>query len=215
MPNLRELAVSDDPETWRNAGFTVSDEGVCVIGTVRLRIAPVEHRKGVHAWAFDGDVGGDIDGVPTAVVDPGDVPEPSEHPNGATLIDHLVMATPDLDRTVSALEAAGFDVRRTRDTDTYGAPMRQVFFRAGEVILELIGSPETKGEGRSGFFGIAVNVRDLDATAAFVGESLGRIKEAVQPGRRIATLHDRDVGTAIAFMTPGRHSIALIDEGVK
>lgn len=205
MPNLRELAVSDDPETWRTAGFTVSDDGVCVIGTVRLRIAPVEHRKGVHAWAFDGDVGGDIDGVPTAVVDPGDVPEPGEHANGATLIDHLVMATPDLDRTIGALEAAGFAVRRTRDTDTYGAPMRQVFFRTGEVILELIGPQEKQGDGRSGFFGIAVNVRDLDGLKAQLGDLIGTPKDAVQPGRRITTLHMKEQGltTAIAFMSEG------------
>ncbi|HYD10763.1 MAG TPA: VOC family protein [Acidimicrobiales bacterium] len=205
MPNLRELAVSDDPETWRTAGFTVDDDGVCTIGTVRLRIAPTEHRKGVHAWAFGGDVGGDVDGVPTAVVDPGDVPEPVEHPNGATLIDHVVMATPDLDRTIAALEGAGLAVRRTRDTDTYGAPMRQVFFRAGEVIIELIGPQEKQGDGRSGFFGIAVNVRDLDGLKEQLGDLIGTPKDAVQPGRRITTLHMKEQGltTAIAFMSEG------------
>ena len=205
MPNLRELAVSDDPATWRAAGFTVADDGECVIGTVRLRLQPLPDRKGVHAWAFDGDVGGDVDGLPTAVVDPGDVPEMPEHPNGATLIDHLVLATPDIERTKAAIEQAGFDVRRVRDSDTYGSPMRQVFFRAGEVILELIGPQERMGDGRSGFFGIAVNVRDLDATKALLGDSLGNPKDAVQPGRRIATLRHKELGstTAVAFMSEG------------
>jgi len=206
VPNLRELAVSDDPDTWRAAGFAVSDDGECVIGTVRLRLAPVEGRRGIHAWAFDGDVGGDVDGLPTGVVDPGDVPDkPVEHPNGATLIDHLVLATPDLERTKAAIEQAGFDVRRVRDSDTYGSPMRQVFFRAGEVILELIGPQEKAGDGRSGFFGIAVNVRDLDATKSMLGDHLGNPKDAVQPGRRIATLRNKELGstTAVAFMSEG------------
>jgi hypothetical protein len=205
VPILRELSISDDPKVWRAAGFAVDDDGRCVIGTVALKIAPTEHRKGVHAWGLEGaTTDGDIDGVETTAVS-GAASSNGEHPNGATLIDHLVMATPDLDRTVSALEAAGFEVRRTRDAGTYGAPMRQVFFRAGEVILELIGSPETKGEGRSGFFGIAVNVRDLDALKADMGDLLGTPKDAVQPGRRITTLHMKEQGltTAIAFMSEG------------
>ena len=35
-------------------------------------------------------------------------------------------------------------------SDTYGAPMKQVFFRLGEVILELIGQPGSTGEGAPG-----------------------------------------------------------------
>lgn len=205
MPILRELSVSDDPATWRTAGFTVDDDGRCVIGTVVLRIAPTEGRKGVHAWGIEGAAtDGDIDGLDTTAVT-GDAPPVGEHANGAMLIDHLVMATPDLDRTIAALEAAGFEVRRTRDTDTYGAPMRQVFFRAGEVILELIGPQEKQGDGRSGFFGIAVNVKDLDGLKADLGDLIGTPKDAVQPGRRITTLHMKEQGltTAIAFMSEG------------
>jgi hypothetical protein len=197
--------VSDDPATWRTAGFSVDDDGRCVIGTVVLRIAPAEHRKGLHAWGIEGAaIDGDIDGLETTAVT-GAAPATGEHPNGATLIDHLVMATPDLDRTIKALDAAGFEVRRTRDTDTYGAPMRQVFFRAGEVILELIGPQEKQGDGRSGFFGIAVNVRDLDRLKADMGDLIGTPKDAVQPGRRITTLHMKEQGltTAIAFMSEG------------
>jgi hypothetical protein len=82
--------------------------------------------------------------------------------------------------------------------------MRQVFFRMGEVILELIGQIDSAGEGAPGFFGIAVTVDDLDGLAADLGEHLGNIKDAVQDGRRIATLRHREVGMSVAtaFMSP-------------
>jgi hypothetical protein len=85
--------------------------------------------------------------------------------------------------------------------------MQQVFFRAGEVILELVGPVEPKGDGPAGFYGIAVNVADLDATKATLGDRVTDPKDAVQPGRRIATLKTRDLGiaTAIAFMSDGAH----------
>src|SRR6185436_4145406 len=125
-------------------------------------------------------------------------------PNGSQHIDHVVLLTPNLARTVEALASIGLTPRGERDSDTYGAPMRQVFFRMGEVILELIGQIDSAGEGSPGFFGIAVTVDDLDALATQLGERLGEAKEAVQEGRRIATLRHREVGMSVAtaFMTP-------------
>ena len=209
MPTLVELTVADEPDTWRDAGFNVDDDGQCVIGHVRVWLRPREDEKGVVGWALDGAPEVDaIDGLPTTVPAQ-DPPDAWDHPNGSTLIDHVVLSSPDIPRTRGALEEAGFDVRRVRDTESYGSAMQQVFFRAGEVILELVGPPEaneSRGVDRpAGFFGLAVNVRDIDATKALLGERLGDPKDAVQPGRRIATLRSKDLGitTAIAFMSEG------------
>ncbi len=60
--------------------------------------------------------------------------------------------------------------------------MRQVFFRLGEVILELIGQIDSAGEGAPGFFGLAITVDDLDALGSLLGEHLGQAKDAVQDG---------------------------------
>jgi hypothetical protein len=124
------------------------------------------------------------------------------------ILDHAVLATPDVDRTVRALRHWGVEPRRERKGGTYGTPMRQVFFRLGEVILELIGpgQPDDDHRGRPArFFGLAFTVTDLDATKALLGDRLGDIKDAVQPGRRIVTLRHRDLGlsTAVAFMSAG------------
>jgi hypothetical protein len=205
---IDEILVGDPPEAWEAAGFHVDPDGTCRIGTVRVRLVGRDSGKRILGWSLRGVPegaldGGSLGGLPTTAskADPAD---PAEHEIGATHIDHIVLISPDLFRTAGAIEAIGVEQRGQRDTDTYGAPMRQVFFRMGEVIVELIGSPDAAGEGDPGFFGLAITVRDLDAQAARLGEHLGSIKDAVQEGRRIATLRHRELGMSVAtaLMTP-------------
>lgn len=205
---IDEIAVGDPPDAWRAAGFTVDGSGTCRIGTVRVRLVGRERGKRILGWslrgAHDGSLaGGSLDGLPTTPSTAAPV-EPDQHRNGSTHIDHVVLLSPDLARTGAALEAIGLRPRGERDTDTYGAPMRQIFYRLGEVILELVGAPDSPGEGDPGFFGLAITVKDLDATASLLGDHLGTPKDAVQEGRRIATLRHRDLGMSVAtaFMSP-------------
>jgi hypothetical protein len=205
---IDEITVADPPEAWAAAGFTVDPDGVCRIGSVRVRLVGRDHGKRIIGWSLrglpDGALAdGSLGGLPTTASDAPPA-EPAEHDIGATYIDHLVLLSPDLHRTAAAIEAIGVEQRGERDTDTYGPPMRQVFFRMGEVIIELIGSPETVGEGDPGYFGLAHTVSDLDGLAVRLGDKLGSIKDAVQPGRRIATLRHRDLGMSVAtaLMTP-------------
>jgi hypothetical protein len=204
---IDEITIADSPESWRSAGFTVDGDGVARVGQVRLRMVGREAGRRIVGWSLADVVLADglLDGLPTAASDgtPASA-APDRHDNGATLIDHVVVATPDLARTTAALEGAGINLRGTRDSDTYGAPMRQCFFRLGEVILEVIGPPDPAGDGPAVFYGLAFTVDDLDATKALLGDDLGTPKDAVQPGRRIATLRHKQVGTSVAtaFMSP-------------
>jgi hypothetical protein len=200
---LLALAVADEPARWREAGFAVDDGGRCRLGDVDVVLAPGDDR-GVRAWAVEG-VEGPVDGLPR-LDDPLPVAEgDAPHPNGTVAVDHLVVVTPDLDRTVAALGGVGLGPRRTREGKAGGHPVRQVFFRLGAPVLEVVGPPEAGGDGPARFFGLALTVADLDATAAFLGDRLGRPRDAVQPGRRIATLR-RSAGctTALAFLSPDR-----------
>lgn len=205
-PTIDELLVADDPDAWRAVGFTVDPDGVCRIGSVRVRLDPGAGRKGVRAWSLREvpDIGdGGVDGLPTT---PSDAPpaEPAQHEIGARLIDHVVVITPDLARTIDAVERTGLDLRRTRESDTYGAPMRQAFFRMGEVILEVVGPAEPQPDGGPArFYGLALTLDDLDGAKARLGERIGTPKPAVQPGRRICTIRpDTGVRTAVALMSP-------------
>jgi hypothetical protein len=198
-----ELVVADEPPRWRDAGFTV-EGAIAALGAVRARLdgAPDRGSRGITSWALRGAPAvapdGTIDGLPTGGSERAPV-APGTHANGTIEIDHIVVATPDWPRTIAAFERTGFELRRERDAGR----MRQGFFRAGPVVLEIVGGHEVTGDGPATFFGLALNVADLDATKDFYGELLSDPKPAVQPGRRIATLRHRDAGlsTAIAFMS--------------
>lgn len=199
MPELVALEVADPPELWSELGFTVAGSVADVAGVAYVLGAA---GRGVTAWAVDGLTDKDADGLPIAAPLPFEAP-PSTHANGVIDLDHLVISTPNLGRTIERFEAVGLELRRTRDAGR----VQQAFFKVGDVVLEVIGPPQPSGEGPARFWGLAWTVADLDATAAFYGERLHPAKEAVQPGRRIATL-DKAAGssTAHAFMSPARHA---------
>jgi hypothetical protein len=207
-PTINVIVIADPPEAWAGAGFTVDADGTCVVGHVRLQLVGRDgDRKRIQSWSLRGVPAGTetIDGLTTTS---SDEPMPSlvTHANGAELIDHLVIMSPDVDRTIAALNVAGLPTLRTRhvDPEQYGFEARQTFFRLGEVILELIGPNEPQGDGPAAFFGLAYTVTDIDALPALYGENLGRVKDAVQPGRRITTLRHKELGLSVAtaFMSP-------------
>jgi hypothetical protein len=206
-PTVDTIAVADDPAAWRAVGFDVDADGSCAIGTVVLRLAPATGGRGLRSWSVRGLASTELDGLPT---DPSDAPprEPAPaHPNGVVSIDHVVAFTSDRARTVAALERAGLDLRRLRDEPTPGGGGQQAFFRLGEVILEVIEyAPESDHpeDAPARFWGLALGVESLDPLAELLGERLSEPRDAVQPGRKIATLR-RSAGLAVplAFMTPG------------
>jgi hypothetical protein len=205
---IDEILIGDPPDAWQAAGFAVDDDGTCRVGTVRLRLVGREGGKRILGWSLRDApeariADGRLDGLPTTA-STSDPAEPGTHPNGATHVDHVVLLSPDMARTTAAIEALGVPQRGERETDSYGARMRQVFFRLGEVILEVVGQPDQVGEGDPGFFGLAITVQDLDAAASVLGAGLGDQKDAVQEGRRIATLRHRDLGMSVAtaLMSP-------------
>jgi hypothetical protein len=193
VPSIDSLEIADDPEVWAAAGFHL-DGSRCRVSRVTLELTGRGPRRGITGWTVGEEPPGEAAGA---------------HPNGVVRVDHVVMLTPALDRTVAELESQGFDLRRTREGPTPGGSTRQAFFRAGEPILEVVQAPEGSSvardpEGPARLWGLAFVVKDLDETARTLGALVGRPREAVQPGRRIATLRgEAALGPAIAFMSPG------------
>lgn len=126
-----------------------------------------------------------------------------EHANGALELDHIVLTTDSLDRTSTAVEAAwGLPQRRVRDTGS----VRQAFHRFADAdgargcIVEIV---ERRGMESTTLWGLVVNVADLDAAVAAGDGLVGEAKEAVQPGRRIATVR-REAGLPLAVALMSR-----------
>ena len=193
-PEIAALVLGDAPHLWQRLGFTVTGAGdEIVLGGMRLCLGA--DGEGIVGWSLRNLTSSDLDGLPaTPAADwP---PKPVEHPNTASAVDHVVALTPDFDRTVGKLRDAGLDYRRTREA---GGGARQAFFVLGSCLLEL-GGP---ADGDVRFWGLTLVVDDLDAAAERLGDKLGAVKDAVQPGRRIATLRpEAGVGLPVAFMSP-------------
>ncbi len=205
-PALSHLFVPGPAEAWEAAGFSLEGHRIR-LGPVALALSEEGDAGSASGWAFTEDVGTDsLDGIPTTTAaalaaPPGGV----RHPNGAVGLDHVVVATPDPVRTWSALESAGFELRRTRSATIAGRPGVQGFFWAGEVILEVVG-PEAPGEGPAAIWGLAATCEDLEESVAWLGpERCGRIRDAVQPGRRVATLRTRELGLALPMLLMSPH----------
>ena len=192
---LSALRIGDPPERWEELGFAVSD-GVCGLGSVSLVLGG--GGTGIDALAIDGLDHAEIDGLATDAPSPAAPDAP--HANGALAIDHFVVFSPDFDRTTHALAQAGITLSRIRNAGNF----RQGFRRLGPAILELVEAPGAP-PGPARFWGLVVIVEDLHVLARRLGDHLGEIKDAVQPGRHIATLRSSaGLGQAVAFMDPER-----------
>jgi hypothetical protein len=182
------IELGDAPAAWAALGFGPDDAGEVVLGEARLRLTG---RGGgilsVHAEGLTTDR---PDGLPLEQMRAAPAAAPTtSHPNGASAVDHVVALTGSLERTVAALTGAGLDLRRSTDG--------MAFLRLGPTILEVV----ERGGDPPRFWGLVVVVPELAGRGALVGAP----KDAVQPGRSIATVsRDAGLGTALALMTPRR-----------
>ena len=207
-PKVERLDVAGDPDTWRSLGLTVTDDGTIPLVGASIRIVPDDENgsAGIVGWALSGidtpanATSIDIDGLTTDVVDAA-APVYADHPLGASGLDHVVVMTADLERTSGAIaEATGCELKRIREVGT----MRQGFHRIGRggLIVELVERPDLP-DGPAGFWGLVLIVADIDAACDLIGAvRISPPKDAVQPGRRIATVRaDVGLGLPVALMT--------------
>lgn len=195
-PVLRGLRVGDDAADWESLGFTpVAD--VVHAGGVAIHLAGRgQGGGGITGWSVTG-LSSDV--LPVAPASPENGAAGLPHRNGVVAVDHVVAVTGDLDATMAALAVGGVQPRRVRAAP--GGDVRQAFYVLGTALLELVGPVE--GETSPRFWGITLVAADLDGLAGLLGDRLGTVRAAVQPGRRIATLR-REAGLSapLAFISP-------------
>jgi hypothetical protein len=178
------IVLGDPPDAWEALGFDVRN-GIVALGEERLQLTG--RGGGILEVTAPGLTADHPDDLPLRAAEApraagGTGPATSAHPNGAFAVDHVVVLTGSLDRTVAALQHAGLDLRR-RDGG-------MAFLRLGSYILEVV----ERGGDPARFWGLVVVVDDPGAVPG-----AGPAKNAVQPGRRIATV--KGLGTALAVMS--------------
>jgi hypothetical protein len=205
MTALAELRIAADPQAWSRIGLAVADDGTAQVGSVRLRFEDAGAEPGgVQAWGLDGlpeqhAAVADIDGLATFAA-PAPTGTPPSNPMHAVGFDHLIVSTSSLDRTCRVIgDVTGEQIKRIRDI---GA-IRQGFHRLGEAVIEVVESPKVTAPTAS-FGGLVINVADLDGLCARLGEDvISPAKDAVQPGRRIASIRQTvGLGLPVALMSP-------------
>ena len=194
IPRAAEIVVGDDPARWAALGFAVG-AGAVSVGGVRIILA--DGPPGLREVRLRGLRAERPDGLPLTGADGAAAGTDPLHPNRAQAVDHVVALTDDVERTSAALEAAGLPLRRIRRPPE--SPAVQAFHPAGTLVIEVV---EAAGQAPR-LWGLVIVVAGLEAVAEAAGDRLGPAKDAVQPGRRIATVR-REAGLSVplALMTP-------------
>ncbi len=197
---LRAILVGDEPAAWDDAGFTVVDSALRV-GTTIVVLDP-DLPSGIARADIDG-LDGDVDGLPIGPIEtPAGLPH--GHRNRVHGFDHLVAMSPSIQRTSTMLIDAGLELRRTRTFPAGDQTRRQDFFWLGDAILELVGVEDATSNEPASLWGLALECDNLDAAVVELADGIGPAKNAVQAGRRIATIRTRELGVSvpIALMSP-------------
>lgn len=208
MTTVAEFVIGGLTNPWAAIGIYFSSGGCANVGNTWLH-CDTQLPPGLHSWVLCDAPQSvkSIDGLVTTYVD--DVralntERISEVTNSFQLkivgVDHVVVNTPDLQRTSDALtRATGAPLKRVRDA---GNGVQQGFHRLGGVIVEIVSTPHTL-VGPAVFWGLVFVVDDLEAVFNHVGpDVLSPPKPAVQPGRSIATFRSAaQLGVPCALMT--------------
>jgi hypothetical protein len=206
LNSLRQLVVADDPSRWRALGLRgiTSHDGRwhLAAGEVTVTVDPEcpHGASGIVAWGLDHDVESVPDlGVRFVVADT----EVGAADRPLLGVDHVVLMTSSLEATCALIDMhLGAPLKRVREV---GNGVRQGFHRLGDVIVEVVETPEVP-PGPPRCWGLVFTVDDLDAlVSGWSDEVVSAPRPAVQPGRRIASLRrGAGLATAVAFMTPHR-----------
>ena len=198
MARITQLTVGGLPTAWSSLGFSF-DDSRCTFGDVAMRVDP-SREPGLVSWTLGGvAVMESPDGLETNFDDRVVNAASSSSIIDVRGIDHVVVMTNDLQRTTEAIaRVTGDPLKRVREA---GEGIRQGFHRLGSVVVEVVENPRVT---QTYLWGFVLTVANLDDVVAHMGpDVIGSPRDAVQPGRRIATIRSGvGLGVPVALITP-------------
>ena len=203
---LQRIVIGDDPDSWRSAGFSVLDNEM-VFGKTVVELAGTANGRGVLGWAIEG-VTSNIESI-TSIAPSGTTLAVEQrtgldNTNAVFAIDHVVIETGDLDRTVAAFTEVGIKERRQGQMTTSLGERRQSFLWAGRVIIEIVAPVTADPNVAMRVWGLALVSANLATTSHVLAENMSEPRNAVQPGRKIATIDTSalDISVPLVVMSP-------------
>ena len=184
--------------------FTAPDLEACGVRLARLNLRNTILASPAQALSLDPtDTGGvQIFMKPEAPVRP----SPALDAGAIVGLDHVVVHTTNPDRALAIYGAKlGLDLRLDRANETWG--VRQLFFRAGEAVVEFGASlKDPVSDQPDGFGGLAWRVADPDAAQARMaaaGFDVSEVRKGRKPGTRVFTVRDGPGGVPTLMIAQG------------
>lgn len=123
------------------------------------------------------------------------------------LLDHLVIATPDPERTAALYGARlGLDMKLDRTVAALGT--RFLFFRTGALVFEVIHRfKDGRGDGPDKIFGVSWRVASVEATRTRLqqaGLEVSELREGRKPGTRVFTVRTGTFGVPTIIIEQGQ-----------
>ena len=202
MTRLVRLTASGARAPWESIGLSFPG-GVARLSDVEFVVE--DGTPSLTSWTLSADADStvDVDGIVTRLVGSSG-PSAGSSPIGPTVgvrLDHVVVNTDDGERTSAAFESVlGLGMRRARDA---GRGVTQRFHMLDNCVIEIVSGPHVTEPGAR-LWGMVLSVADIDALATWLGpDVMSPPKDAVQPGRRIATVRAAaGLGVPFAVMSP-------------
>ena len=145
-------------------------------------------------------------GVKSFVLEPisGELPKPTPEEGAVTALDHLVINTPNPERTV-ATYGARLGLRFALDRTAEQWNTRFLFFRLGDLTLEIIHRLDQASDsgGDDRLWGITWAVDDLEAAHQrlnALGRDISDIRTGRKPGSRVFTVRDGTLNVPTLFI---------------
>lgn len=133
-------------------------------------------------------------------IQPKPVPDDCAH-----TLDHFVIATPNIERTLAHYGARlGLDLRLDRAHPEWGTHF--LFFKTGGLIFEIVNrlKEDTDPSRDDSIFGLTWTVKDIDAAHARLektGLNISEVRTGRKPGSQVFTIRDGTLGVPTLFIS--------------